>query len=169
MQVLAYASLAVVAAGLFGLLREAWKAADPVERETVVRVEPDSRYLDRSHIQVFTVWREVCSRRNQRVEVLRGWAEAGLSSGAGAAPPVPVVAALEYDLRRGCEVVEVRQPIPENLKPGRYNYSATLRACSAFGRCALRRLGTVPVTVVGGTAWPDYDVPLPPPLETGRH
>jgi hypothetical protein len=81
--------------------------------------------------------------------------------------PIVVFSSLYYDLKKGCRQVQVVQPVPETLPPGRYFYDVGVRSCNAINRCVTRRLDSVPTTVVGGM-WPDVDVPLPPPMHPSQ-
>lgn len=159
--------LLATAAGLLlgcGLLAVLWIAVfqrvDPVLRQSVVSVDPPDRVLDRDLDRPFRIVREVCSARDEQLQLTREWTD---WLPGGGPRPVVLFTRLFTDLRAGCHLYPIEHPVSDKLPPGLYVYEATLRACNALNQCADHRLEPVAVAVTGGN-WPKGDVPPPPAL-----
>jgi hypothetical protein len=159
---LAMATLALLAGNMWLLYALVVQDVNPLERDRVVSVSPNDRYLDRGRLREFRIIREVCSSRSQQVEVLRAWTELSVAQ---QARPIVVFTSVYYDLVKGCHELTVVQAIPETLPPAKYMYEVAVRACNVLNHCLSRPLTPIPVTVVGGDLWPGRDPGYPPPMD----
>lgn len=142
----------------------AFDSTDPVRSQTVVSVEPADRVLDRDRFSTFEVAREICSLRDQQVELVRAWTEHVPDDGPR---PTILFTSVFAELKEGCHPYRVRQHIPESLPPGQYVYELHARACNALNRCATHRFDPVPVAVTGGDWTARRAGPIRPPEPSG--
>ena len=158
----ALAAMLVTAALLGALFVVGLEPVNPVQSSRLASVDPPERVIDRDRRPDFTMEREICSSRDEQVQVLRSWTE--ITSGQEVRPTIAWSSSF-FDVAAGCQRVVVTQGVPMALPPGQYVYEISLRACGLFGFCVEYALEPIPLALVGGRGWPKLDIGPPPALD----
>jgi hypothetical protein len=148
--------LAVVAltitAGLGGaLLVVSLEDTNPIQRTKLIAVEPPDRRIDRDVRRDFFFVREVCSSRDETLEVIRTWSEVVPDD---QVRPTMGGSVSFFEAKAGCFKLKIRQPAPMSLPPGQYVFDIVLRRCSGFGQCESHRTEPIFIALMNGPGWP---------------
>lgn len=161
---LAVAAL-VVAAGIGGaLIVVSLEEINPIYKTKLISVDPEDRRIDRDRRRDFHFVREVCSSRDETLEIIRTWSEVVPDD---QVRPTMGGSVSFWDAKAGCKRLKVKQPAPMSLAPGQYVFDITLRRCSGFGQCKSHRTEPILLGLENGPGWPRNSVEPPDPSLTG--
>lgn len=131
-----------------------WAAFDPVSpviSEEVVRIEPDTRVIDRDVNDDLNVVRRLCLSRSARATVRRSYVD-------GVIYQTPESAPVQF--YKGCNERLRSLDVPSTLPPGRYVYRASLTFCNRV-RCEEVWLHDIPIIIRGRFPVDPSGVPAP--------
>jgi hypothetical protein len=138
---------ALTLAGTVVLLYMAFfSSVSPMRSQRIVAVEG----IGIGATAQFIITRELCHARDNEAEAHRAFHR--FDDDAEQPEEVHPLPEMLLHFQAGCHTASRRIPLPDDLRPGRYVYTASLEWCNDLIRCEVRRLSDVGVTIVGDSS-----------------